>query len=149
VDVKREPRMHDVYRVFQGRSTDAPMFPLESFAVHSVPFTFVVNWFEEILDGEVIDEKGLPGIYGFELKERVDTPEALIEVLRDEAGLVITREQREISTLIVRQRKAECEKLTKRPIAASGAASPKRIAERRGEQRLAQGVPPPKPFLEI
>jgi uncharacterized protein (TIGR03435 family) len=135
VDVKRERRMRDVYRltntnplgrmlwrypdpepgtgfsrvvfsVFKGRSTDAPMFPLEPFAVHSVPFTFLVNWFEEILDGEVIDETGLPGIYGFELKQRVDTPEALIQVLRDEAGLVITREQREIPTLIVRQRES-------------------------------------------
>jgi len=133
VDVTRERRTRDVYRltntnslrrmlwrypdpepgigfsrvgfsVFTGRSTDAPMFPLEGFAVHSVPFTFLVNWFEEILGGQVIDETGLPGIYGFELKERVNTPEALIQVLRDEAGLVITREQREIPTLIVRQR---------------------------------------------
>jgi uncharacterized protein (TIGR03435 family) len=134
VDVKRERRTRDVYRltntnplgrmlwrypdpepgtgfssvvfsVFMGRSTDAPMFPLEGFAVHSMPFTFLVNWFEEILGGQVIAETGLPGIYGFELKERVTTPEALIQVLRDEAGLVITREQREIPTLIVRQRK--------------------------------------------
>ena len=75
--------------------------------MHSVPFTFLVNWFDEILGGQVIDETGLPGIYGFELKERVDTPEALIQVLREEAGLVIAREQRERSTLIVRQRKAQ------------------------------------------
>jgi uncharacterized protein (TIGR03435 family) len=134
VDVKRERRTRDVYRltntnplgrmlwrypdpepgtgfssvvfsVFMGRSTDAPMFPLEGFAVHSVPFTFLVNWFEEILGGQVIDETGLPGIYGFELKERVNTPEALIQVLRDKAGLVITRERRDIPTLIVRRGK--------------------------------------------
>jgi len=121
VDVTRERRTRDVYRltntnplgrmlwrypdpepgtgfsrvvfsVFMGRSTDAPMFPLEGFAVHSVPFMFLVNWFEEILGGQVIDETGLPGIYGFELKERLNTPEALIQVLRDEAGLVITRD---------------------------------------------------------
>jgi uncharacterized protein (TIGR03435 family) len=133
VDVKRERRTRDVYRltntiplgrmlwqypdpepgtgfssvvfsVFMGRSTDAPMFPLEGFAVHSVPFMFLVNWFEEILGGQVIDETRLPGIYGFELKERVNTPEALIQVLRDEAGLVITQERREIPTLIVRKR---------------------------------------------
>jgi len=85
------------------------MFPLEGFAVHSVPFTFLVNWFEEILGGQVIDETGLPGIYGFELKERVNTPEALIQVLRDEAGLVMTREQREIPTLIVQQRQRNME----------------------------------------
>ena len=72
--------------------------------MHSVPFTFL-NWFEETLGGQMIDETGLPGIYGFELKERVNTPEALIQLLRDEAGLVITRERREIPTLIVRQRK--------------------------------------------
>jgi hypothetical protein len=70
VHVKRERRMRDVYRltntnplgqmlwrypdpepgtgfssvafsVFMGRSKDAPMFPLEGFAVHSVPLTFL------------------------------------------------------------------------------------------------------------
>jgi uncharacterized protein (TIGR03435 family) len=135
VHVKRERRMRDVYvltntnargqmlrrypdpepgtgfsivafSVFMGRSKDAPMFPLDGFAVHSVPFMFLVNWFEEILGGQVIDETGLRGIYGFELKERVNTPEALIQLLRDEAGLVITQERREIPTLIVRQRNA-------------------------------------------
>ena len=90
------------FSVFMGRSKDAPIFPLEGFAVHSVPFMFLVKWFEEILGGQVIDETGLPGIYGFELKERVDTPEALIELLRDKAGLLITREQRETPTLVVR-----------------------------------------------
>lgn len=139
VDVKLERRMRDVYvltnttvrgqmlrrypdpkpdtgfalvafSVFRGGSKDAPMFPLDSFAVHSVPFVFLVNWFEEILGRQVIDETGLPGIYGFELKERVNTPEALIQLLRDEAGLVITPERREIPTLIVRQREAKPER---------------------------------------
>jgi uncharacterized protein (TIGR03435 family) len=134
VHVTRERRVRDVYRLtntnplgrmlwrypdpepgtgfssvafsaFMGRPKDAPVFPLDRFAVHSVPFRFLVNWFEEILGGQVIDETGLPGIYGFELKEGVHTPEALIQLLRDEAGLVITRERREISTLIVRPRK--------------------------------------------
>jgi uncharacterized protein (TIGR03435 family) len=135
VDVMRETRTRDVYvltntnvrgqmlwrypdpepgtgfglvafSVFMGRSKDAPMFPLDAFAVHSIPFMFLVNWFEEILGGQVIDETslGLPGIYGFELKERVNTPEAFVQLLRDEAGLVITRERREIPTLVVRQR---------------------------------------------
>jgi uncharacterized protein (TIGR03435 family) len=134
VDVKLERRMRDVYvlsntdargqmlrrypdpepgtgfalvalPVFMGRSLDAPMFPLDAFTVHSVPFLVLANWFEDILGGQVIDETGLPGIYGFELKERVITPEAFIQLLRDEAGLVITRQRREIPTLIVRQRK--------------------------------------------
>ncbi len=95
------------FSVFRGGSPDAPMFPLDAFTVHSVPFLVLANWFEEILNGQVIDETGLPGIYGFELKERVNTPDAFIELLRDEAGLRITRQQREIPTLIVRQRKAE------------------------------------------
>jgi hypothetical protein len=132
VRVKVERRMRDVYRltntnspgqmlwrypdpepgtgfssvafsVFTGRSQDVPMFPLDHFAVHSVSLRFLVKWFEEILGGQVIDETALPGIYGFELKERVNTPEALIQLLRDEAGLVITRERREMPTLIVRQ----------------------------------------------
>jgi uncharacterized protein (TIGR03435 family) len=97
------------FSVFMGRSTDAPMFPLEGFAVHSVLFMSLVKWFEEILGGQVIDETGLRGIYGFELKERVNTPEALIELLRDEAGLVITRERREMPTLVVRRTEAEDE----------------------------------------
>jgi hypothetical protein len=84
-----------------GRSKDAPMFPLDPFSVHSVPFILLVNWFEEILGGQLIDEAGLAGIYGFELKERVDTREAFIQLLRDGAGLVLTRERREISTLVV------------------------------------------------
>jgi len=54
----------------------------------------------------VIDETGLPGIYGFELKERVNTAEAFIQLLRDEAGIVITRHQREVPTLMVRHRGA-------------------------------------------
>jgi len=91
------------FSVFKGLSKDAPMFPLDAFAVHSVPFMFLVNWFEKILGGQVINETGLRGIYGFELKERVDTPEAFIALLRDEAGLVITQERREVPTLIVRQ----------------------------------------------
>jgi hypothetical protein len=93
------------FSVFMGRSKDAPMFPVDAFAVHSVPFMFLVDWFEEILGGQVIDETGLQGIYGLELKERVNTPEAFIRLLRDEAGLVIEPERREIPTLIVRQRK--------------------------------------------
>ncbi len=137
VHVKRERRMRDVYAlthtnprgqmlrryrsgtgtcfsslafsVFMGRPKDAPMFPLDAFAVHSVPFMCLVNWFEEILGGQVSDETSLRGIYGFELKERVNTPEALIELLRDEAGLVITRERREIPTLIVRPTEAQHE----------------------------------------
>jgi uncharacterized protein (TIGR03435 family) len=94
------------FSVFMGRSKDAPMFPLDGFAVHSVPFTILVNWFEDILGGQVIDETSLPGIYGFELKERANTPEAFIQLLRNEAGLVITRERHEVPTLIVRPRSA-------------------------------------------
>ena len=50
----------------------------------------------------MIDDASLPGLYGFELKARVNTPEAFIQLLRDEAGLAITRERREIPTLVVR-----------------------------------------------
>jgi len=134
VDVKRDRRVRDVYvmtktnpggqmlrrypdpepgsafgvvafSVFRERSKDAPMFPLDAFDVHSMPFMLLVKWFEEILGGQVIDETGLVGIYGFELKERVNTPEAFIQLLRDEAGLVIARERRETSTLVVRQQR--------------------------------------------
>ena len=86
-----------------GQAGDAPMFPLDGFVVPPMPFVFLVNWFEEILGGQVIDVTGSTGIYGFELKERVSTPEAFMQLLRSEAGLVITREQRETSTLVVRK----------------------------------------------
>ena len=56
------------------------------------------------LGGQVIDETGLPGIYGFELKEPATTPEAFIQLLRDKAGLAITRQQRDVPTLVVRHR---------------------------------------------
>jgi uncharacterized protein (TIGR03435 family) len=140
VHVTREPRRRDVYRladagrrggmlrrypdpppgtgfsslrfpVFMGRSQGAPMFPLEPFAVHSVPFMFLVSWLEEILGGQVIDQTALPGIYGFQLKERVSTPDAFIRLLRDEAGLAITYEQRELPTLIIRRRNPDTERL--------------------------------------
>lgn len=136
LQVTHEPRMREVYRltkvtprghmlkrypdpepgmgfgmlsfsVFRGRPRDIPMFPLDPFAVHSVPIMYLVNWFEEILGGQVIDETRLPGIYGFEVKERVDTPERFIQLLREEAGLVITQDRREIPTLVVRQVGAE------------------------------------------
>jgi uncharacterized protein (TIGR03435 family) len=97
------------FSVFRGRPQDTPMFPLDAFAVHSVPLMYLVNWFEEILGGQVIDETHLPGIYGFELKERLDTPEGFIQLLREEAGLVIARDRREIPTLVVRQTEAEYE----------------------------------------
>ena len=94
------------FSVFRGRSKNAPMFPLEAFAVHSVPFFYLVNWFEEILGGQVLDETRLPGIYGFELKDRVETPERFIQLLREEAGLVLTPARRQIPTLIVQQKTA-------------------------------------------
>jgi uncharacterized protein (TIGR03435 family) len=94
------------FSVFRRRPPDAPMFPLDPFSVHSVPFFLLVQWFEEILRGQVVDETGLPGIYGFELKARVDTPDAFIRLLRDEAGLAVTRQQRETPTLVVRRRDA-------------------------------------------
>jgi uncharacterized protein (TIGR03435 family) len=83
------------------RPHDAPLFPLEPFAVHSVPFFYLANGFEELLGGQVIDETGLQGIYGFELTRTVATRDELITLLRDQAGLSITREQRDTPTLAV------------------------------------------------
>ena len=68
------------------------------------PAFILVQWFAEILGGEVVDEARLPGLYGFELKERVETPDAFVRLLADEAGLVLTRQQREATTLVVRKR---------------------------------------------
>ena len=80
------------------------MFPLDPFTVHSVPFFLLVQWFKEMLGDEVIDDAHLPGIYGFALKERVETPEAFVALLRAEAGLLLTPERRPRTTLVVQPR---------------------------------------------
>jgi uncharacterized protein (TIGR03435 family) len=87
-----------------NRPHDAPLFPLEPFAVHSVPMFYLANGFETFLGGQVIDETGLQGIYGFELTRTVANRDELIDLLRDQAGLSITREAQDTPTLVVRRR---------------------------------------------
>jgi hypothetical protein len=77
VHVTRERRMRDVH-VLTNTKAGGQML-----RQYPDPQT-VTAWFEEILGGQVIDETGLPGIYGFELKERVSTPEEFIQLLRDD-----------------------------------------------------------------
>jgi len=72
--------------------------------VHSVPFFYLAKWFEEFLGGQVIDETSLDGVYGFKLPGAVATRDELIDLLRDQAGLSITREARDTPTLVVRRR---------------------------------------------
>lgn len=64
----------------------------------------MASWFEEFLGGQVIDETGLRGLYGFELTSTVANGDELIELLRDQAALSITPEQRDTPALIVRRR---------------------------------------------
>jgi uncharacterized protein (TIGR03435 family) len=92
------------FNLVMGRPHDAPLFPLEGFAVHSVPFFYLTGWFEEFLRGQVIDETDLRGLYGFELTRTVGDRDELIELLRDQAGVSITREQHDTPTLVVRRR---------------------------------------------
>jgi len=92
------------FRLVMGRPHDAPLFPLEPFAVHSVPLFYLARWFEEFLDGQVIDETGLDGLYGFELTRTVASADELIELLRDQAGVSFTQESRVTPTLVVRRR---------------------------------------------
>jgi uncharacterized protein (TIGR03435 family) len=92
------------FNLVMKRPHDAPPFPLEAFAVHSVPFFCLAHWFEEFLGGQVIDETGLGGLYGFELTRSVDTREELIQLLHDQAGVSITRESRDTPTLVVQRR---------------------------------------------
>jgi uncharacterized protein (TIGR03435 family) len=92
------------FNLVMGRSHDAPLFPLEAFAVHSVPFFYLTRWFEEFLGGQVIDETDLRGLYGFELTRTVHHRDELIQLLRDQAGVSITREQHDTPTLVVRRR---------------------------------------------
>jgi hypothetical protein len=72
--------------------------------VHSVPFFYLARWFEDFLGGQVIDETDLGGLYGFELTRRVATRGELIDLLRDQAGLSVTREPHDAPTLVVRRR---------------------------------------------
>ena len=92
------------FNLVMRRPHDAPLFPLDAFAVHSVPFFYLANWFEEFLGGQVIDETGLRGLYAFELTRTVANSDELIDLLRDQAGLSITREQHDTPTLVVRRR---------------------------------------------
>ena len=92
------------FNLVMGRPHDAALFPLEPFAVHSVPFFYLTNWFEEFLGGQVIDKTDLRGLYGFELTRTVGDKEELIQLLRDQAGVSITREQHDTPTLVVRRR---------------------------------------------
>lgn len=92
------------FNLVMGRSHDAPLFPLEAFAVHSVPFFYLTRWFEEFLGGQLIDETDLRGLYGFELTRTVLNRDELILLLRDQSGVSITREQHDTPTLVVRRR---------------------------------------------
>ena len=92
------------FNLVMNRPHDAPLFPLEPFAMHSVPFFYLASWFEEFLGGQVIDETGLRGLYGFQLTQTVANGDDLTDLLRDQAGLSITRERRETPTLVVRRR---------------------------------------------
>lgn len=92
------------FNLVMERPHDAPLFPLEAFAVHSVPFFYLAMWFEEFLGGPVIDETGLRGLYGFELTRTLANRDELIDLLRDEAGLSITRDRHDTPTLVVRRR---------------------------------------------
>jgi uncharacterized protein (TIGR03435 family) len=92
------------FNLVMKRPHDAPLFPLEPFAVHSVPFFFLTRWFEEFLGGQVIDKTDLRGLYGFELTRTVGDRDELIHLLRDQAGVSITRDQHDTPTLVVRRR---------------------------------------------
>jgi uncharacterized protein (TIGR03435 family) len=92
------------FNLVMRRPHDAPLFPLEAFAVHSVPFFYLARWFEEFLGGPVVDQTGLSGLYGFELTRPVATRDELIDRLRDQAGVSITRERHDTPTLVVRHR---------------------------------------------
>jgi Clp amino terminal domain, pathogenicity island component len=58
----------------------------------------------ELYVGQVIDETDLRGLYGFELTRTVDNRDELIQLLRNQAGVSITREQHDTPTLVVRRR---------------------------------------------
>jgi uncharacterized protein (TIGR03435 family) len=92
------------FNLAMRRPHDAPLFPLEGFRVHSVPFCYLTKWFEEFLGGQVIDQTNLRGIYGFELVHNVSNRDELIDLLRDQAGVSLTREQHDTPTLVVRRR---------------------------------------------
>ena len=92
------------FNLVMGRPHDTPLFPLGPFAVHSVPFFYLAQWLEEFLGGQVIDETGLNGLYGFEITGTVATRDELIALLRDHAGVSMTGASIDTPTLLVRRR---------------------------------------------
>jgi len=68
-----------------------------------VPFFYLTSWFEEFLGGQVIDGTDLRGLYGFELTRTVGDRDELVRLLREQAGVSITREQHDTATLVVRR----------------------------------------------
>jgi hypothetical protein len=69
-----------------------------------VPFFYLAHWLEEFLGGQVIDETGLNGLYGFEITGTVATRDELIAPLRDHGGVSMTRASIDTPTLLVRRR---------------------------------------------
>lgn len=92
------------FNLVMGQPHDAPAFPLEPFTVHSVPFFYLARWFEEFLGGQVIDETGFGGLYGFTLTRTVASRDELVDLLRDQAGVSVTREPHHTPTLVVHRR---------------------------------------------
>jgi uncharacterized protein (TIGR03435 family) len=92
------------FNLAMGRPHDAPPFPLEPFTVHSMPFFCLAAWFEEFLGGPVIDQTGLRGLYGFELTRTLTDRDELIDLLRSQAGVSLTRAEHDTPVLVVRRR---------------------------------------------
>lgn len=81
-----------------------PMFPIDRLSLSDMPLPILCTTLTEILGLPVVDQTGLRGVFDLELQRPIADREELRAVLRDEAGLVLTIEHRQIDRLIVRPR---------------------------------------------
>jgi uncharacterized protein (TIGR03435 family) len=81
-----------------------PLFPMDSLVLSGVSLSMLCTTVAEIIGAPVIDQSGLRGRFDLELERTIGDRDALLAALRDEAGLTLTLEHRQIDRLVVRPR---------------------------------------------
>ncbi len=80
------------------------MFPLDRLLLADVTMPMLCATLEDILGRPVIDQTGRHGVFDLELTRPIADRDALVDALRDEAGLTLRLERGHIDGLVVRPR---------------------------------------------
>ena len=80
------------------------LFPMDSFSLAGMPSQGLVQTIERIVGRPVVDEAGLTGVLDLHLHGTLPDRDAFIRALRDQAGLTLTADRRDIPVVVVRQR---------------------------------------------